>query len=140
MAWATAYHPEHHLIEVRYAGRTTGSDLTQATSQSIVLGYQHNTKHYLIDATDMELAASLFDLLKLPEQQYLDERLNWGSRIAIVLPRSNTSSKIDMQFYETACFNRGWQVRSFESHIEAWHWLAGSAGSIHAADSKRQLA
>lgn len=76
----------------------------------------------LVDAVDLESVDSVTDLYELPKQ-YIEEGVSRSTRIAMVMPRSETARKF-IRFYENVCVNRGWTVQSFETRGEAEKWLA----------------
>lgn len=126
------YTIQHNLslgvIELTYSGRVTGVDLKEATSECISLGKQTGTTKFLVDEAGMELAASLVDLLKLPEVQYVDEQADRQGQVAIILPASK-EARDAVQFFEIACRNRGWHVRVFSDHRSAIDWLKDDPAS-----------
>lgn len=113
------------VIEVTYSGLVTGTDLKEATSKCISLGKQTGTTKFLVDEAGMELAASLVDLLMLPEAQYVDEEADRQGHVAVILPASKKAREA-IQFYEIACKNRGWIVQVFSDHRSAIDWLRGN--------------
>jgi len=128
MSWEIKNGRSPGVIELVYRGLTTGNDLRTATSECISLGNESGTTRFLVDAFEMELAASFVDLFELPQRQYTDEKLTRKSLIAVIRPVSDKSREA-AQFYETACQNRGWSVRLFPDRQGALDWLLGVAGS-----------
>ena len=128
MNWTLDYNNMLRAIELVYTGRITGPDLRETTSKAIVLIKEHGNADALVDATEIELTASLFDLYDLPAHQYVVEGLNYRTRVAVVLPTLPKERK-DVLFYETACVNRGWLVRSFPNRSDAIEWLTGTDSS-----------
>jgi len=102
--------------------RITGADLRESTSAGIVLSREKGNADALVDSTELELVASLFYLFDLPARQYYEDGLNRRVRVAVVLP-SLPKEREDVLFYETACVNRGWRVRSFPTRDDAIEWL-----------------
>jgi hypothetical protein len=122
MATTLTHHGSLGFIEVVFAGRATREDLADVTSRGIALVRETGTFDVLIDLTDLELAASLLDVYNLPARQYQDENLDRRVRLGLVTPRQPREREA-AQFYEDACVNRGWQVRSFGSRDDALGWL-----------------
>ena len=122
MATTLTHDGSRGLIEVVLAGRTTREDLADVTSRGIALVRDTGTFDVLIDLTDLELAASLLDVYNLPARQYQDENLDRRVRLGLVMPRQ-PRERDAAQFYEDACVNRGWQVRSFPDRDAALAWL-----------------
>jgi len=126
MTWTLAHNSTLHIVELVFAGSTTGPDLREATVQGIALGKEQGILDYFVDATEIQLHnVSTFDLYDLPNMQYVKEGLDRRSRVAFVMPKLPKEKK-DAEFYEIACANRGWHVRSFPNRDKAIEWLTGS--------------
>jgi hypothetical protein len=128
MAWTLEHSSKLRVIELVCTGRTTGLDLREATSKAIALGKEQGSSMFLVDATEIELTASTFDLYDLPGRQYPAENLARQSHVAVVLPKRPKERK-DAEFYETACVNRGWLVKLFPNRDEGIEWLTGTDSS-----------
>ena len=124
MSWTIQRSPSDAFIEVIYSGRTTNTDLTEATSQCISLGKETGTTRFLVDASGIELAASMNDLYDLPTKQYVHDKAQRTGAVALILPASE-HEKPAARFYEFACRNAGWLVRSFPDRQGAIDWLTG---------------
>ena len=57
--------------------------------------------------------------------RYVADGLERLSRVALVYPRS-PKAKEAARFYETACINRGWNVRLFPERDDAIEWLTAT--------------
>lgn len=124
MKWTLNYNGALSIVEVVYTGRNTGQDLRESTSEAIALSKTQGCLKFFVDATDIELGATLFDLYDLPATQYKSENLDRRSRAALVLPKLPKEQE-DAKFYEIACSNQGWKVKSFLTRDEAIDWLKG---------------
>jgi hypothetical protein len=125
MSYTINHNASLGVIELTYSGRITGTDLREATSKCISLGRQTGTTKFLVDEVGMDLAVSILDLYDLPNKQYEDEEANRQGRVAIILPTSK-EARDAVQFYVTACQNRGWFVRVFSERLSAINWLTGN--------------
>lgn len=125
MTWTVDYNSTLHIIEGVFTGRTTESDLKESTTKAIALSKEQGKVNFLIDATELELTTSIFDLYDLPATQYGAENLNHQSRLALVLPKL-LEEKVNVQFYKTTCVNRGWFVQLFPNRDKAIKWLKGT--------------
>lgn len=123
MAYTLEYNGSLSIVELVYTGRFTVQESRESTSKAIALGKKHGDADALVDASETELAVSIFDLLDLPAHQYVEEDMNRRIRIAVIPPR-RPKDKEDVRFYETACLNRGWQVRLFTNRNQALEWLS----------------
>jgi hypothetical protein len=92
------------------------------------LSKDHDNAGVLVDATEIELTASTFDLYDLPAHQYVVDGIDHRTGVAVVQPKSRKEQEA-AQFYETACVNRGWRVRLFPNRDEAIKWLMGADSS-----------
>jgi hypothetical protein len=129
VAWTLEYNSTLRIVEIVLAGSITGPDLQESTSKAIALSKDQGIPAaFLVDATELELAASIVDLYDLPAQQYFAEGADLRNRLALVLPQSPKARR-DARFYETACVNRGWNVKSFPNRDEAIEWLTCTESS-----------
>jgi len=122
MPWNVSHDSAINVVVVTYAGRTTGDDLRAATSAAIALGKEKDTTNFLVDASALELTASIFDVYELPTQQYVNEGVERTSRIAVIRPISPDALDA-AKFYETVCQNRGWFAKLFAGRQSAVSWL-----------------
>jgi hypothetical protein len=125
MTWTLEYNRTLRIVDVVFAGITSGRDLQEATTKCILLGKEQDTVQFLVDAAELELFAPLVDIIDLPDKQYVMEGLDRLSRVALVSPRS-PKAKEAAYFYETACINRGWSVRLFPKRDDAIEWLTSA--------------
>ena len=124
MAWTLECDSKLRIIELVYTGRTTGVDLQESTLKAIAMGKEEGFLNFLVDATEIVLLGSIFDLLDLPVRQYPAANLYYQGRVAVVLPKRPKEQQ-DARFYETACVNRGWLVKLFPNRDEGIAWLTG---------------
>jgi hypothetical protein len=127
MPWTTSYNPALGIVETILSGPVTDADLQQATTKTIQSGKNANTTKFLIDTSEMIMAASLVDLLALPTEQYEKEGADRKSRVAVISPKKGNAVEA-VQFYETACRNRGWIVMLFAERQSALDWLLSKTG------------
>ncbi len=123
MAWETRYDPSNDIVEVIYTGCLTGSDLQEAASSRIALARETNSTKILVDVSGIkEVQAGMMDVFNLPDELYEVRDACRQSEMALVMPTFQPG--IDMaQFYETACKNRGWSVKTFKERQSAIDWL-----------------
>jgi hypothetical protein len=122
MTWYVRHDTSLGIIEVTYAGLVDGSDLWEACSRRIVLEQQTGSHAVLVDASEIDLVATVLDVFSLPAKLYEEKRADRKTRIALVLPRSEKAIEF-AKFYETACTNRGWSVKVFQDRQGAIEWL-----------------
>jgi hypothetical protein len=122
MPWSTSYLPDLDVVMTAYCGVMSPQSLGEAVQATFALAEEHGAKKFLADCTTLEGGHSLVDLyglVKLLEGYGLTP----GLREAIVLPQLKAAAT-DVRFWETACRNRGFDVRVFESLAAAHAWLA----------------
>lgn len=112
------------LVEVVFRGQVSEAELRRAVDDTISLAANHQTCLCLADCLGLGGGHSftdLYDLVALLEARKLGPQF----REAILLP-ANPAAAEQVRFYETACFNRGINVRIFSDRAEAIAWLRGS--------------
>ncbi len=109
------------VIDSAYAGEVSPAELEKAVRAAIALATESKTFRFFTDVTGLaggHSAGDLFAVIGLLEGMGLPRTL----REAIVVPRSTLAAP-DVQFYEDACRNRGWNVRLFPDRESAMAWL-----------------
>jgi hypothetical protein len=122
MPYELRFNDRQFRIENIVSGVLSRNDLQQSTAEAIELQHKHGAYHVMVDAKNLESVNSVTDLYELPKQ-YIEQGASRSTRIALVMPESETARKF-IRFYENVCINRGWTVRSFETHGEAEKWLS----------------
>ena len=126
MPYTVRHNPASGFIEVTFTGLMTGADLREVTTKAISLSKQEATTRFVIDAFAAELAALIYEIYDLPARQYVEEELSRETRAVVILPASEKARAAAL-FYETACRNRGWDVRTFSERQAAIDWLTGNS-------------
>ena len=122
MPWSVNFNPSLGIIEEVFYGLVTASELTEATSQRILLQKETSIMKILNDVSDVKLEASVIDILNFPDKQYPEENADRKTRMALILPKCNKTRNM-AEFFMTASLNRGWTVRPFEERQSALDWL-----------------
>jgi hypothetical protein len=125
MPWTVQPVGKLGIIEVRLSGDFTSEEMKLSTVQALGLGREAGIVRYLVDAADLGATPPVADILQLPATGYASLGLDRQSRIAITLPR-NQEARAAAQFYETACLNRGWNVKLHATRDAAVAWLLAS--------------
>ena len=126
MPYTVKHDPVFGIIEVTFTGLITEANLREATTQAISRQKQTDTTRFLVDANGWDVRASFIDIYEIADKQYLKEQLNRQSRIAVILPTS-VSVQEAARFYETVCFNRGWNAKICSDRQSAKDWLLGKS-------------
>ena len=123
MSWSVKYNPALGIIEEVFGGLMTMSELEESVSQRICLEKETGAKKVLVDASDLTLDATIVEVYSLPNKLYEDQEASRLTHMALVLPTS-PKTKEAAEFYQTACFNRGWKVEMFPDRESALNWLS----------------
>ena len=122
MPWSVTYNPSLDIIEEVFCGAVSALEFREAVSRRISLERETGSTNILNDISEVEVGASVFDLLNFPGKQYHEEGSNRNVRMALIMPRSKKSRDL-AEFFVTACLNRGWQVKEFTARQKAIDWL-----------------
>jgi hypothetical protein len=128
MASTLEFNNKLNIIEIVFTERVSAVDLATITTKSIALVNEKSIFNVLIDAKELKLDATLVDIYNLPDKQYVDENLDHRIRMALIEPKLS-KEKEAAQFYENACVNRGWLVKTFSDRDDATKWLMSRVAS-----------
>jgi hypothetical protein len=121
MGWSINYNTKDGFIELTYFDRVSKNDLLKAFQGAEKLVWEHKTKLILSDCTKMKGGHTLFDLFGLIEELGKADMLRTIKEA--VLLSSSAESAANIEFWETACVNRGYNVKIFEDAEKAIGWL-----------------
>ena len=121
MAFSIAYVEEVGVVEMVFRGTVTPADVDAAMTEAGTVGAENLSNRFLVDSREMPAGGSAFDVLALAE---LLAALPPGviDREAVLLS-DDAAAADQMEFFETACRNRGLDVRVFHDRDEALGWL-----------------
>lgn len=122
MPWSVTFNSSLNIIEEVFSGIVTAPEFREAVSKRISLEKETGSTKVLNDVSEVEVDASILDLLDFPNKQYQEEGSNRNVRMALVMPKSKRAREL-AEFFITACLNRGWQVKNFNVRQEAIAWL-----------------
>ena len=128
MSWSVKYDPAQNIIVEVYRGITTAEDLRGAIAERIAIEEKTGAKNILVDILDIELAANTIEIFSLPNNFYNEVKASLNSRISLVVPADHRVKEA-ARFFETACVNRGWNVKIFAERKSAIEWLVKKAGA-----------
>ena len=109
------------IVDSVYAGDVSPAELEKGVRAAIALATGSGIFRFFTDVTGLtggHSAVDLFAVVALLEAMGLPRTL----REAILAPRTMMAAA-DVQFYEDACRNRGWNVRLFADRQAAMAWL-----------------
>lgn len=121
MPWKVCLHATRPVVITTYTGMVSPAELSAAIAETIRLMMAHQTLLLLADCRALEGGHTLFDLFSKVEAISAGEQSR-GLKEALLLP-SNAASVEKVQFWETACANRGLNVRIFPDEAAGLAWL-----------------
>ena len=119
MSWGINYN--QGIIELKYLDIVTKDDLVNAFKGAEKMSLEYSTMLILSDCRDMKGGHTLFDLFGLIEELGKADILRSIKEAILISVNSETVANIE--FWETACGNRGFNVRIFDNQEEALKWL-----------------
>ena len=123
MPYSATYLPDEDVVSIVYEGEVEPADGPGAIAASGELAERHGCRRFLADCSSVSVDVTLFDVLAFVEM-IVSAPPGPGLREAVVLPLDATAAD-RIQFFETACRNRGMNVRVFPDRAAALAWLTG---------------
>jgi hypothetical protein len=120
MTWSIEFKTDRKIIELTYSGEVSPKELVEAVDAAIEISKRESATLVLADCKTMVGGHSLIDLYSLIK--IFVTRDFRGLKEALLLPSANTPLQF-VKFYETACRNRGFNVKVFNDYTEAVDWL-----------------
>ncbi|MDK9699790.1 MAG: hypothetical protein OEM52_06580 [bacterium] len=121
MPWGAQYNSVLKCVELNYIGQVSAKDLFDAFIVAGNLAQENNTIKFLADCTLLTGGHTLADVFTLISN-YSAGGVHVRFREAILLPKQEAAVQ-EVAFYETACLNRGFDVKVFTNRAEAEAWL-----------------
>ena len=122
MPWSVQLLPGRSVVETVYAGLLSAEELRAAVEATLKLSLASGTATFLGDCSALKGGHSVFDLYELAKVvATLPNKAQFREALLIA---PDTTSREDVEFWETTCINRGLKVRLFENRDEALAWLA----------------
>jgi hypothetical protein len=121
MPWKVVYHQEIGAVETRYEGILSPDELLAAVEETLLQGREHNVELFLGDCSTLQGGHSivhLYDLALLLQSRDIPRTV----KEALILPVLD-ARKQEVDFWETFCRNRGYNVRVFSDRDKALEWL-----------------
>ena len=121
MSLEIKFNNEYGIVESVFSNNVTNEELLRETKECIALAKENNSTLFLCNASNGIFRMSILHVFNL-EKIHGKDNLNRISKIAVIEP-STRESKEFVEFYETACRNRGWNVKIFSDRQSALVWL-----------------
>lgn len=114
-----ADHPR--ILDVTYTGQVTPAELHACIGKAMDIGKTESLSRVLTDCRQMTGGHTLVDLFGAIE--LMIARGMAGAFVEAILLSGLPDTRERVQFWETACYNRGIQVRLFTDRAAALAWL-----------------
>lgn len=121
MPWHVKKNENLGFIEIVYTGALTKKDSDDSTAMALSLATGEGPHLFLSDLSGAHLKLSVNDLYTIPHQ-WEAARAGRNNSLAIIAPQKTVSPE-DSQFFQDVIYNRGWDVRLFETRQAAIDWL-----------------
>ena len=128
MSWSVDYNHSLGIIEEVLSGLVTAADLRESVSRRIALEKKTGSTKILVDAAEIDLDATAFDVFDFPNKQYADQGANRQNQMALVMP-TYSRARETAELFVIACKNRGWLVQGFAERQAAIDWLSSNKAS-----------
>jgi hypothetical protein len=119
--YSTTYLQDVDVIVIVYEGEVEPADGHGALAESGELAERHSCRRFLADCTSISAHGTLFDVMAFVEM-IVAAPPGPLLREAVVMPLDGAAAD-SLEFFETACRNRGLDVRVFNERDEALAWL-----------------
>lgn len=121
MPWQMKFDESNRIMEIIFSDDVSHKEIIDSAKAGAVKGKETGTHVYLLRFDDVKRGPSPFELVDQVDCFHL-LGVNRGIKLALMLPEKKEIHD-GLMFYETACLNRGYQVKAFEKHEDALHWL-----------------
>lgn len=113
--------PNPERLEVKYYGKVTDDEFRAAIKEFVEK--KGGSKYLLVltDCLEIDIGPTVLDVyerINMYEKMGIDTE----TKEAILIPANQVVTQ-NVKFYETACMNRGYNVRIFENREAAIEWL-----------------
>lgn len=112
---------EKGIVLAHHRGTYTAKHAQDTTHHIVNCLHENNCQSLLMHFEDAQMKLGLGDLFYLP-RLYTKLDMSYTTKIAIVTEEYEKHRK-QLDFYETACYNVGYQVNIFEKTSDAKQWL-----------------
>jgi len=121
MPWDIQYQAGKQTLVVTTRGPMSDEEANELAAKAIALLKETHATRILSDCRRMAPAPSLATVWWMVHG-YSHRGLPRETRIAVVQPRSRRAAELG-EFYETVCYNRNYQAKTFSSPTDAEAWL-----------------
>jgi hypothetical protein len=121
VAFKATFLADYGVVETIWSGQVSPGDIDEGVTATGILAAEKLSNRFLADLREQAPGGSALDIFSLAE--FLCS-LPPGTieREAVLAPRTPAAAE-EIRFFETACRNRGLDVRMFDDRDEALEWL-----------------
>lgn len=127
MPWQIKIDEMNRVTEIVFSDNVSHQEIVESAKAGALLGSETGRHVFLLRFDSVFRGPSPFELLDQIEHFHAIG-VSRGIKLALMLPEKKEIHD-GLMFYETACLNRGYQVKAFEKHEDALNWLIPSAQS-----------
>lgn len=132
MPWEIREDPQTEIVEMTLSGRIPAAELVGLVKSLLNQAEARERIRVLTDLTGLDGGHGIFDLYTLADEIH---RRGLAGRFheAVILPKAAVTAEL-AKFWETACTNRGIDVRLFSDVGSGREWLSTTGESRPPAD------
>ena len=112
---------------LRFKERLSRQDCVRATKTLLEARVGAGPHSVLVDVRNAVCGLGVGDIYAVPAL-WEHGHVHHGSALALLVTAAS-AHKRDVEFFETTCRNRGWNVRAFDDEAAALAWLASQVRS-----------
>jgi hypothetical protein len=124
MAYEIKLIKDKRIIEIENKNEITNEDMITQTKEVIILQHEKHIFSILADFASVRVNTNISDVFQFPEL-YEQMGMDHKSKIAVFVSDIEIKTE-ELQFYETICLNRGWNIKIFLDRKDAIKWLLDS--------------
>ena len=124
MPYTVDFLEDRGIVVIENTGKITYEDFEKQTREAVELGRLKNARLGLSDCTRLTGNLDTLELFDFPKM-YERVGLPKSHKLAILMSEELAASE-GVEFFETVCRNRGWQIRVFSARESAFQWLLGT--------------
>jgi hypothetical protein len=121
MSWEVKVDDKKQMVILKYQGTVTALELKESVYETGKVVIETGINNIFTDCTEMTWGHGVFDLISIISE-YDAIGVTHSIKEAVLLPK-NEIARSNVEFYETACFNRGYNVKMFGDIEQAFDWL-----------------
>lgn len=122
MPWDIQLDPGQTMMIIQYKGQVSPDELDACLMAAKAMAVRTGVMKIMADCLGLTGGHGIMDLFELISR-FDSMGIPRTIKEAVLLPNIPSMQK-DVSFYETACLNRGYNVRVFHDRADAVRWLS----------------